>query len=1201
MNSLFSGSLRGVEAFGRYTLAKRLGAGGMGEVFLAHAGSDSTPIVVKRILPHLTENQRFLRLFLDETRIASRLHHPNIVRILELGEVNGTWYVAMEHVDGKDLRELLKRLREQGHHMPLEIAVAIAIEMARGLEYAHNATDAQGRHLKIVHRDVSPHNILVSRKGEVKLIDFGVAKAANKSVHTATGILKGKFPYMAPEQAHARAVDARTDVFALGIVLWEMVAARYLFRGKTDAVTLRLVRECEVPAPSSLRDDVPAALDKVILKALRKDPKDRFQSALAFREALEGVAANLPQPNLEEWLKDYDDVPGLDDSSASIELPSDAATVGRKSSEEPPGESAPQSEAPTIAEATSLPTVPVKERPTRGDRPSLAETDDDSLARAKKLLSQVSGRPTNIGQQATSFVGRVAELADLHQLFRQGVRLITLLGPGGTGKTRLSLQFGTQLVSHFQAVGERGRRRGGVWFCDLTEATDVDTICSAVARALAVPLVAGDAVKQLGHAILARGEVLLVLDNFEQVVGHAAETVEKWMRAAPQARFVVSSRELLRVPDETVFEVPPLHTPKEQEDVRASEAVELFIERARNVRPGWEPTPQEAQAIAEIVRQLDGMPLAIELAAARASVLSPAQLVQRLPRRFDLLVDRRGTVSERQATLRGAIDWSWKMLPPAEASTLAQLSVFRGGFGAEAVTEVVSLDHLEQKGDPLEALVTLRAKSLVRAYYPLGDENVTRFGLYESIREYAREKLNAMPERDGALERHAVYYLRTGEKLAEGAEGKKASLDSLDLERDNLNAVFQRAMDAPAPGPRALQAMLALDPLLTLRGPFRFHLEMLDGALGKLGDDPRMRAAGLEARGRARQARGRWADAEADLAEMKAIAQQLGDRAMEGRAEAYLGGIERLKGQRVEARQRIVRALALLQGVGDRRMQGRTLSNLGALLHDLGSETEAMDAYNEALEIHREVGDRRYEGITLSNLGVPQQALGLLKQARANYQAGLAIHRELGNRRGEGIAYINLGDINAELEQPAAARSHYESALAILRDVGARRVEGVALVSLASLHLQYGELEDAEQRYKEGIALLEEVGEQRYEGLGRAGLAATAALQGRLEEAEEGMAEANRILMEVNDAGLLDALDLYRAHLELAHALKSGSEHQSTVLEERVRKRIAHAERVGAPDVLHPSGAPSPADRSEHVRAALRSLRGALTDAGREP
>ena len=1163
----------------------------MGEVFLARVEGSAETLVVKRILPHLTENPRFLRLFLDETRIASRLVHPNIARIHELGEADGTWFVAMEHVDGKDLREMLKRTREQGHHVPLQIAVAIAVEVARGLHYAHQATDAQGRSLRIVHRDISPHNVLIGRDGSVKLIDFGVAKAANKSVHTGTGILKGKFPYMSPEQANAQPVDPRTDVFALGIVLWEMLCARYLFRGKTDAATLKLVREAMVPVPSSLRDDIPEALDRVLLTALQRDAAERYPTAEAFREALAGVLANLAVPNVAKWVQEYDDVPGLDESLVEAE-----SIEAEKASDETQLES---HEQPTVADAPSRTGNPVRVRPTRSERSALSDTStsERNLEQVKQLLAQVAGRPTNIGPQATSFVGRVAELADLHQLFRQGARLITLLGPGGTGKTRLSLQFGSQLVTHFQSVNERGRKRGGVWFCDLTEAKDREGVCAAVARALGVPLIGGDAVTQLGHAIVARGETLLVLDNFEQVVALAHETVGTWHKLAPKARFVVSSRELLKIADETVFEVPPLRVPRDAKDARSAEAVQLFIERSRAVKPGWEPVDSELAAIAEICKQLDGMPLAIELAAGRMGVVNPSQLVTRLPRRFDVLVDRKSD-SDRQATLRGAIDWSWNNLSAVEASLLAQLSTFRGGFLPDAAEAVAQLPG---RVPPMEVLFTLRSKSLVRVYFPTGDENQPRFGLYETIREYAWEKLQSMPELDGARARHARWYLDFGLRTATRAESSKPLLDALDIERENLAVIFERRLDEPQGAPDALSAVLALDPLLTTRGPFGLHMELLDRVVDHLGDEPALLTSALEARARARLGRGRANDAEADLLVADELARDAGDEHAQGRLAVVLAMVERQKGMKREARARFERAIEILGRVGDERMRGRAVSNLAVVEHELGEDDTALETYDRALAIHRAAGDRRYEGITLANQGVVQQGLGLLKAARANYQAALAIHRELGSRRSEGICHINLGDLAIEFEHPGQALAHFESALQLVRDVGALRFEGITLLQLASLHQQYGEYDDAMRRLPEAVEVLREVGDQRYLGLAFGMRAAIWALTGNLAAAEEEMVEATRVLTDVKDKSFLDALDLYRGHIELGHVITTRSELQARVLEDRLRKRITSVSQRGAPDETNPEGAPSPADRSEYVRAALRSLRGAMADAGRTP
>ncbi len=1183
MRRIFKIGFKGLEPFGKYDLLKRIGAGGMGEVFLARTRDSPDLVVVKRILPHLTENARFLRLFLDEARIAARLIHKNIARIFELGETDGSWFVAMEYVPGRDLRDLLRRMKERDELTPVEVVLRIGVEVAQGLQYAHKATDNVGKPLKIVHRDVSPHNVIVSRFGEVKLVDFGVAKAANKAMHTATGILKGKFPYMAPEQANAKKVDPRTDVFALGIVLWELLTVRHLFRGKSDAATLKKVRACDVGPPSEAVPQIPKAVDKLLLRALEKEPRRRYPTAEAFGEAIQEVLLGLGPADVQGWFHALEEPNDWEDAESLASAdPSDSATE----------EATRSFGAATVGEGRrALGTSSQVPLSTRVQEDPRLKGEDGS--KTAQLLSAIAQRPTNLAPQATSFVGRVAELADLHQLFRHGARLITLLGPGGTGKTRLSVQFASQLVSYFGPSGSPDVRRGGTWFCDLTEARDLDGICQAVAHALAVPLSPADPVKQLGHALAARGEAMLVLDNFEQVVAHAPATVEQWMVAAPLLRVVVSSRELLKVAQEAVFEVPPLRVPGKGDVVRTSEAVQLFVERARTVRPNWEPNPSEEDAIAEVVRQLDGMPLAIELAAGRMGMLSPGQLVQRLPRRFDLLAG--GKATDRQATLRGAIDWSWKMLGPDEQTALAQLALFRGGFSAEAAEAVVDLARFPAAPEVLSAVLTLRSKSLVRSYFPPGGSGEMRYGLFESIREYALEKLQAMPELAAAKDRHARFFTALGGRLSAGAEGNAALLDALELERENLNSVFQRALDGEDYNSLALTAVLALDPLLALRGPFRLHIAMLDAGLAKLGEEASVkRMLGLEARGRARASRGDYDQAEHDIVAMIALAQKEGMVDVEGRGTSYRGTFERQRGNQAEARRYFDAALVLHRAAGDRRMEGRTLSNIGALLDEQGREQEALATYQRALEIHREVGDRRYEGITMLNLGVQQQNQSLFAQAKASYQGALAIQRELGARISEGIAHGNLGDLNRDLQQGPQALAHYKSALEIMREVGSRYLEGVIVAAMASLYQEQAQLEEAHARYTEALRVLREVGNRRYSGIVLAGLAAVDACLLRLVEADTQLAEATRILNEIGDQNLLEALDIYRAHVELSRALTTLSDKEAAELEALVEKRVARAERASPPNALHPAGMPSPAERSDQVRAALRSLRAAM-------
>ncbi len=278
--------------FGRYRLLKKIASGGMGQVLLAMKGSDDFEklVVIKRILPHLVEDEEFFAMFRDEAKITMRLDHPNIARINEFGVENGVHYIEMEYVAGEDLRRIEKRAAAANKGIPIGVVLRIVADAAAGLDFAHKARDGKGVPLNLVHRDVSPQNVLVGFDGSVKLIDFGVAKAAGRAQHTATGILKGKFPYMSPEQAEGVELDARSDVFALGVVLWEQLTGRRLFKGDNDLATQRMVRACQVPAPSQVEPSVPPGLDPLALKALAKDAKDRFADAAEFRLALEDFA-----------------------------------------------------------------------------------------------------------------------------------------------------------------------------------------------------------------------------------------------------------------------------------------------------------------------------------------------------------------------------------------------------------------------------------------------------------------------------------------------------------------------------------------------------------------------------------------------------------------------------------------------------------------------------------------------------------------------------------------------------------------------------------------------------------------------------------------------------------------------------------------------------------------------------------------------
>ncbi len=276
--------------YGKYYLLDRINVGGMAEVFKAKAygveGFEKL-VAIKRILPNIAEDEEFITMFIDEAKIAVQLNHANIAQIFDLGKIEDTYFIALEYVYGKDLRAIFERLRKRGEIMPIPAACYIITQVCEGLDYAHRKKDSMGRDLNIVHRDVSPQNILVAYEGDVKVIDFGIAKAANKASKTQAGILKGKFGYMSPEQVRGLPLDRRSDIFSLGIIFYEILTGERLFVGESDFSTLEKVRNVEIMPPTAYNRNIPESLEKIILKALAKDADDRYQFSSEMAEDIQ--------------------------------------------------------------------------------------------------------------------------------------------------------------------------------------------------------------------------------------------------------------------------------------------------------------------------------------------------------------------------------------------------------------------------------------------------------------------------------------------------------------------------------------------------------------------------------------------------------------------------------------------------------------------------------------------------------------------------------------------------------------------------------------------------------------------------------------------------------------------------------------------------------------------------------------------------
>ncbi len=678
------------------------------------------------------------------------------------------------------------------------------------------------------------------------------------------------------------------------------------------------------------------------------------------------------------------------------------------------------------------------------------------------------------------FVGRRDALAELARRFERGARLVSVLGIGGTGKTRLAIRYGWTWLGDFP---------GGVWFCDLVPARDADGVVRAVAQALDLPLGADDPRARVGRAIAGRGPCLVILDNFEQVARHAAATLGAWLDRAPQACFLVTTREVLGLPGEEALALPPL---------AADDGEALFLRRAAAAHAGFEPGAGDRAAIGKLVALLDGLPLAIELAAARVRVMAPATLLARMDQRFRLLVAAGGR-HDRQATLRAAIDWSWDLLSEAERSALAQLSTFEGGFTLDAAEAVLDLPDGADAPWAVDVVQSLVDKSLVRR---AGD---TRFELLVSVQEYAAERLRAMPgaARDDLLVRHATYYA-----ALPGAAGEAAAWADI----GNILVACRRSTGAGSVE-RAVAALESAWLLLQTRGPFAPAIELGSAlAASPAPADDALRVRTELVLGEALKAAGRVGEAAAQLEAGLRRARAVGAAAVEARLLIALGNLELNDGAVARATERHAAALAIARALGDpalqcgalsglatdhqaagnlraaradleqaigvarearhRRWEGGLLGNLGGLLWDIGELDGALQHIRQSLQIARECGDRVWEGNALCNLGALHQAQGRLDEADAELEAALQAARALGHARLECIVRCNLGLVNLSLGRHERSRQHHEAALALARQLQDRPSEGQFLGYLGQLHAQCGDIAAARDCIAQAQAVL---------------------------------------------------------------------------------------------------------------------------------
>jgi predicted ATPase/serine/threonine protein kinase len=657
---------------------------------------------------------------------------------------------------------------------------------------------------------------------------------------------------------------------------------------------------------------------------------------------------------------------------------------------------------------------------------------------SEKPVKQVETRPANLPVQRTGFVGREKEVAAAKELLlRPDVRLVTVTGPGGIGKTRLAVHVASSLVEFFP---------GGIHFVPLSPVIDPGLIASVIVQTLGIREAGGQPPLEVLKQNLqdsSRAPILLLLDNFEHLI-HAAPTVAELLTMGPNLKIMVTSRAALHVYGEHEFPVPPLAMPDSLAvppvDVLSQyPAVALFVQRAVAVKPDFELNRENAAIVTEICARLDGLPLAIELAAARVKVLSPSSMRTRLASRLQLLTGGARDLPQRQQTLRAAIDWSYDLLSPAEQKLLRRLSVFVGGCTLEGV-EAVCDTKSDLELDLLDGMSSLVDKSLVQHFEQAKSES--RFVMLETIREYALEKLAASGEKPLTKRAHAAYCLVLAEEEAaeqSGAEGTEW-LEHFGLEHDNFLAGLDWLTET-GDADWGLRLGTAL---------FRFwetreYLAEGRGRLGKLLKLPgaaaptKTRARALFAAGVLAAEQGDYVSADALLRESLDISRELRDQQGAAVSLNALAVNARDRGDFATARSLFEDSLALWRELGDQKAVARSLSNLASVVKMQGDYASARSLYGECLLIFQGLGDRTGVAWSMNNQGDVAHDQGDSATARTLYEGALSIFRELGDRWGIAGTLADLGSLAREQGNCASARSLYRESIKVFRELEHKR------------------------------------------------------------------------------------------------------------------------------------------------------------------
>lgn len=925
------------ENLSQYHVISAIGAGGMGEVFLAEDKSLGRKVALKFLSAQFSSDREHLKRFLREARAASALNHPNICTIYEINETGAVPFIAMEYIEGETAASIICKNRRN-----IRETVSIALQVAAALSEAHSNG--------IVHRDIKPANIIINLRGQAKILDFGLAKktarsdddAANQSL-TSAGIILGTASYMSPEQARGLAVDGRTDIWSLGVCMYEMLTGRRPFTGDTVTDTFAAILTRDPTPPSRFLAEISAELERIVLKTLNKTEVFRYQDADELGADLQSLQKHLE----------------LNDSGVP------AVTTGSLSEEK-------------TEEFANAPT----------DYYVPKATDRDL-----KLMDQ---RPNNLTASYSRIIGRENEIGVITRLLlKDEVRLLTLTGIGGTGKTRLSRAVAEGMLPDFE---------DGVFFVEMAAVTQAEVVASTIAQPLGIKEQGAKPVLEVLKDYLSGKQMLIVIDNFEQVVD-AAPQIAELLTAADKLKILVTSREILRLKAEVEFPVPPLNIPENAalsfDELKGNEAISLFVERARMARPAFLLTQENAPDTAAICARLDGLPLAIELAAARVKILTPGAILSKLENRLNLLTGGARDLPERQQTMRGAVSWSYDLLSETEKTVFRKLSVFSGGFSVESAEFVCGVsddpEHVSASTDVLDVVTSLIDKSLLIQKELLGGE--LRIRMLEVVRDFAAELLDSVGNTDATHRKHAEFFLSVGEKAEPFLQTAQSDiwLARLAAEHDNLRAAMDWCL--------ANDSMMAVRLAVALRNYWLIHSHLTEGfgrlrAASEIGFEsyPELRFKLLNGLGLAARFRGDYETARKAYEDGLSAGKEAGDKQGIALSNRGLGLVAMQQADFKTAKRHFDAGLITSRELNDKFGIAISLSFLGDLARTEGRDADALPQFEEAVELFRILENKTALADALNNLGAAAFGSGDYAAAKLNFSEALNIAKSLANR-----------------------------------------------------------------------------------------------------------------------------------------------------------------------------------------------------------